>query len=92
MDEIVAAQVQAGCTAAWIRGHWKARSGHGPCQSWLSGVVFEVVAPEQFGDIRHTHGHARMSGIGGLDGVHAESANGVGEFTAAGRAVGGRTA
>ena len=46
----------------------------------VCGVVAQVALPQRDGDLRHAHRHARMSAPGGLDGVHGEGADGVGEF------------
>ena len=45
-------------------------------------VVFQVVVPEHFGDIRHAHGGARVTAIGGLNSVHTQCSDGIGEFQA----------
>ena len=42
-------------------------------------VVLQVVAPQHLGNIGHAHGRTRMAGLGFLDGVHTQSANGVSE-------------
>src|SRR5690606_9933391 len=49
------------------------------------GVMAQVVVPEHLGDVGHAHRHARMAGVGGLDGVDGEKTDGVGEVAAAGR-------
>src|SRR5690606_30502225 len=46
----------------------------------IGRVVLQEVVPQHFGDISHTHGGARVAGIGFLYGIHAEGANGVGEL------------
>ena len=47
---------------------------------WIGGVMHQEVAPQHLGDIGHAHGRARMAGIGGLHGIHAQSTNGVGQM------------
>ena len=42
-------------------------------------VVLEVVAPEDFGDLGHAHGCARVAGVGLLHRVHREGADGAGD-------------
>ncbi|CAI1174446.1 Uncharacterised protein [Serratia rubidaea] len=46
----------------------------------VGGVVAEVVAPQDFGDIGHTHRGARVTGFCFLYGIHAEGADGVGKL------------
>jgi hypothetical protein len=41
--------------------------------------MFQVMPPEYFGDFRHTHRHAGMSGIRLLHRIHRKRANRVGE-------------
>jgi hypothetical protein len=45
-------------------------------------VVAQHVVPQHLGDVGHAHRRPRVSGIGLLDGIHAERADGVGEFSA----------
>ena len=45
-------------------------------------VVAHDIAPQHLGDVGHAHGHAGVSGVGALHGVHGECADGVGEFAA----------
>jgi hypothetical protein len=40
--------------------------------------MFQVLQPENRGDVRHAHRHARMPGIGRLHTVHGKTANGIG--------------
>ncbi len=42
------------------------------------GIVLEEPGPKHGGDVRHAHGHACVSGLGGFDGVHGQDADGVG--------------
>ena len=44
-------------------------------------VHLQVIIEEHLGDIGHTHGHAGMTRIGLLDGVHRQNPDGVGEIT-----------
>jgi len=39
-------------------------------------VVAEVLTPEDFGNFGHAERHAGVSGVGLLDGVHGQSADG----------------
>src|SRR5690606_1319679 len=50
----------------------------------VARIVVQVVVPQHFGDVGHAHGHAGMAGVGRLDGVHGEDADGIGEVAAAG--------
>ena len=43
-------------------------------------VVAQVIVPQYLGDIRHTHGRTRVAGLGFLNRIHAQRANGVGEI------------
>ena len=47
-------------------------------------VVLQVVAPQHFGDIRHTHGRTGVAAVGFLHGIHAEGTNGIGTVTTTG--------
>src|SRR6202044_110928 len=47
----------------------------------VARIVLQKVGPEDLGNIRHTHWHARMSRIGTLYSVHGECAEGISEFT-----------
>ena len=42
------------------------------------GGGVEMLEPEDGGDVGHAHGHAGVSGVGLLDDVHGETAEGVG--------------
>ena len=50
----------------------------------IARIELKHVAPEDFGDVRHAHGRARMARIGLLDGIHRQSTNGVGELAVGG--------
>jgi hypothetical protein len=50
----------------------------------VTRIELQEVVPQHLGDIGHTHRHARMAGLGSLDGVHGEGAHGVGKFAAGG--------
>ncbi|MNS45853.1 hypothetical protein D3C72_783310 [compost metagenome] len=43
-------------------------------------VVLEVATPQHFGDICHSHGGARVTGVGFLNGIHTQCANGIGKL------------
>ena len=43
----------------------------------IARVVLKMALPEGYGDFGHAHGHAGMSGIGFLNGVHRKKANGI---------------
>ena len=45
----------------------------------IDGVVFQVTVPQGDGDFGHAHRGARMPGVGGLDAVHGQDADGVGQ-------------
>jgi len=50
----------------------------------VRGIELKHVPPEDFGDVRHPHGGARMAGIGLLNGVHGQSTDRIGKFAAGG--------
>ena len=50
----------------------------------VARVVLEVVAPQHFGDVRHTHGGTGVAAVGFLHGIHAQGTNGIGSLTTAG--------
>ena len=52
-------------------------------------IVLQIIVPEDLGNIGHAHRHARVPGVGSLNGIHTECANGVGELAPARRAVTG---
>jgi len=47
-------------------------------------VVPEEIVPQHFGDVGHAHRHARVAGLGRLDGIHGKGSHGVGKFAAGG--------
>ena len=47
----------------------------------VAGIVFVVVVPQNFGYVGHAHRRAGVSGICGLNGVHAQGTNGVREIS-----------
>jgi hypothetical protein len=46
----------------------------------VARVVPEEAPPQDLGDVRHAHGHARVARIRPLHGVHGQCADGVGKF------------
>ncbi len=46
----------------------------------IARVVFEVIIPQHFSDVRHTHWRTGMTRIGGLNGIHGERPYGVREI------------
>ena len=50
----------------------------------VAGIVLEHIAPQHLGNVGHAHGRAGMSRIRGLNGIHGERANGVGQGAAGG--------
>ena len=42
------------------------------------GIKLQVICEEHAGHIGHTHRHARVTGIRSLNGIHRQSANGIG--------------
>ena len=44
----------------------------------IGGVEFQELGEQHGGDVGGTHGQAGMAGIGFLDGIHAEGADGIG--------------
>ena len=48
---------------------------------WVAGIVTQEVVPQDLCDVRHSHGHARMPGLGTLNGVHAQRPNGIGKIS-----------
>ena len=79
--DVIAAQVQQGILqhGAMAVGQHKpvTVSPIGICR-----VVAKEIVPEDLGDVRHTHGSARVAGFGFLNRIHAQRANGVGEICA----------
>ena len=79
--DVIAAQVQQG-----ILQHGAMAVGqHKPVTVSPLGVgrvVAKEIIPEDLGDVRHTHGRARVAGFGFLNRIHAQRANGVGEICA----------
>lgn len=49
--------------------------------SRMRGVVFEEIVPEDFGDVGHAHGHAGVTRIRLLHGIHRKRSDGIGERT-----------
>ena len=58
----------------------------------VTGVVLHIIVPQYLGDIRHAHRHAGMPRVGGLDGIHTERANCIGEISPGWLTGNGRTA
>jgi hypothetical protein len=56
---------------------------------WIAWIKPQVVVPKYFGNVGHTHGHARMTGGSALYRVHRQGAHCIGE-QAPGRSLGGR--
>lgn len=76
---VVTAQVQQGILqhgAMTVREHEAVPVG--PLR--VGRVVAQVIVPQNLGDIRHTHGRTRVAGLGFLNRIHAQRANGVGEI------------
>jgi hypothetical protein len=42
--------------------------------------MFQMIVPQDFGYIRHSHGCTRVAGICLLHGIHTECTDGIGEF------------
>lgn len=45
----------------------------------IGWVMFKKIAPHHFSDIRHTHRRTGVSGIGFLNGIHAQCTNRIGK-------------
>ena len=45
---------------------------------WMLGVHHQVAAPQNRGQVGHSHRHPRMTGVGPLDRVHGQRTDGVG--------------
>ena len=77
--QIIAGQMQQG-----INQHGAVTVGKnktiavGPVR--ISRVVRHEIIPQHFGDIRHTHGCARVAGIGLLYSIHTQCAYGISEL------------
>ena len=67
-------------TAASSRGRSRARSGRGSASAGLAGLWRRWRVPQRHGDLGHAHRHARVAGLGRLDRVHGERADGIGEL------------
>jgi hypothetical protein len=48
--------------------------------------MFEIIVPEDFGDIGHAHGRTGVARIGGLHSVHGECPDCIREFAPVGLA------
>ena len=46
----------------------------------IGGVVLQVIAPQRDGHVSHAHGRAGVTGVGLLNSVHCEGADGVGHL------------
>jgi hypothetical protein len=46
--------------------------------------MLQVVVPQHFSDIRHPHGRTGMTGLGFLNGVHAERPDRIRKFSTRG--------
>ncbi len=53
----------------------------------IARIVLEKVAPQNLRNVGHAHGHAWMTRIGALYGVHGKCAEGIGELAACSHAV-----
>ena len=84
--QVVACQVQQGINQhrAMAVGQHKTVAV-GPLR--VEWVVFQMPAPQHFGDVGHAHGGAGVAGLGGFDRVNGQHAHGVGH--AAGHLEGG---
>ena len=47
------------------------------CPIRISGIVFQIPGPQDFSDVCHPHGGARVSCISFLNSIHGERSNGV---------------
>ena len=52
----------------------------------IGRIVFQVAAPQHFGDFRHAHGHAGVATVGGLHGIDGEEAQRIAKLLACGQA------
>ena len=73
--------------AASSRGRPTARSGRGPASADRAGRACRKSRPQHVGDVGHAHRHAGMAGLGLLDRVHGERADGIGEGGLAGHGL-----
>jgi hypothetical protein len=56
----------------------------------VGGVVLQMAparAPQHFGDVSHAHGSTGVAGVGSLNGVNRQDADGVGQLTVRGGQV-----
>ncbi len=80
--QFVDRQVIAGQVQQRVNQHGAMTVGHdeavaiGPFR--VLRVVLHEVIPQDFGDVRHTHGGAGVAAGGFLDGVHTQGANRIG--------------
>ena len=44
----------------------------------IAGAVLQMSAPQRHGDIGHAHRRAGVTGVGGLNRVHGQGADGIG--------------
>jgi len=52
------------------------------CPGRIGRIVLEMIVPQDFSDIRHTHGCTRVTGVCLLHRIHTQSADSIGEFFA----------
>ena len=64
--------------AASSRGRPTARSGRGRASAGSAGSNFRKLREQHGGDVGRAHRHAGMAGLGLLDGIHGQGADGVG--------------
>ncbi len=55
------------------------------CPLSVLGIKLDVTRPQDSRGVRHAHGHAGVTGIGGLDRVHGQGADSIGEGLDPGR-------
>ena len=81
--DVIAGQVQQGVDqhgAVTVGQHKAVAVG----KVGVGRVVLQIVTPQDFGDIRHTHGRTGVAAVGFLHGIHAEGTNGIGTVTTTG--------
>jgi hypothetical protein len=86
--QVVEAQVVAGQMQQRVEQHRAVAVGQHEAVAVrpfrVGRVVLQVVSPQHFGDVGHAHWGAGVAGLGLVDGVNGQEADGVGQFTAEG--------
>ena len=82
--QVFNAQVVAGQVQQAVQQHRRVAVGEDEAvaivEFWVGGVVVQEFRPQYFRHFRHAHRRAGVAGVGFLDGVGREEADGVGKL------------